>query len=187
MFTFSKRKTNCDCWQRRLSVHQHSGNSPLNAELCAMRSVLVSRVDWWRTFLTNCEEIHDNFSKLIRGNHIADICVLAMIRGLRQALTRMGCLQALESGPTVEEPCFAKMANNDHVYCDDVAGVHRFLPNCVEKQCRLRFNVYTPCEHETVKAQGLSPIGTRWIFTNKGDTERPFVASGSWRRRRRWT
>ena len=36
-------------------------------------------------------------------------------------------------------------------------------------------NVYPPCEHETVKDQGLTPIGTRWIFTNEGDTERPFV------------
>ena len=24
---------------------------------------------------------------------------------------------------------------------------------------------------ETLKEQGLTPIGTRWIFTNKGDTE----------------
>ena len=29
-------------------------------------------------------------------------------------------------------------------------------------------NVYTPCEHEAA-------IGTRWVFTNKGDTEHPFV------------
>ena len=100
-------------------VHQHSG---LNAELCAMKSVVVSHTDWWRTFLTNCEEIHNNFSKLIRGNHIAENCVLEMIPGLRQALSRIGCLQALESGPTVEEPCPAEMADYDHVYCDSVTG-----------------------------------------------------------------
>ena len=45
-------------------VHQHSGNLPLNAELCAMKSVLVSHVDWCRTFLTNCEERHNNLSEL---------------------------------------------------------------------------------------------------------------------------
>ena len=107
--------------QGRFFVHQHSGNFPLNAELCAMKSVLVSLVDWWRTFLKS-EEIHNNFYTLIRGNHIVGNCVLALIRGLRQALTRIGCLQALESGPTVEEPCPAEMANYDHVYHDDVAG-----------------------------------------------------------------
>ena len=35
--------------------------------------------------------------------------------------------------------------------------------------------MYTSSEHETVKDEGLTPIGTRWIFTNKGDTERPFI------------
>ena len=36
-------------------------------------------------------------------------------------------------------------------------------------------NVYTPCEPGAVKEQGLTPIGTRWDFTNKGDTEHPFI------------
>ena len=27
-----------------------------------------------------------------------------------------------------------------------------------------------PYEREAVKEQGLTPIGTRWVFTNKGDT-----------------
>ena len=45
-----------------------------------------------------------------------------MIRGLSQALTRIGCLQALESGPTVEEPCPAEMADYDHMYYDIVTG-----------------------------------------------------------------
>ena len=26
-----------------------------------------------------------------------------------------------------------------------------------------------------MKEQGLTPIGTRWVFTNKGDTEHPFI------------
>ena len=36
-------------------------------------------------------------------------------------------------------------------------------------------NVYTLCEHEAVKEQGLTPIGTRWVFTNQGDTEHLFI------------
>ena len=36
-------------------------------------------------------------------------------------------------------------------------------------------NVYTPCEDGAVKQHGLTPIGTRWVFTNKGDTEHPFI------------
>ena len=47
---------------------------------------------------------------------------MAMILGLRQALTRIGCLQALESGPTADEPCLAEMADYDRVYYDSVTG-----------------------------------------------------------------
>ena len=36
-------------------------------------------------------------------------------------------------------------------------------------------SVYTPCEHGAVKEQGRTPIGTRWVFTTKGDTEHPFI------------
>ena len=54
---------------------------------------------------------------------------MALIRGLRQALTRIGCLQAFESGPTVEEPCPAKMADYDH---DNVTGASLSSQLCEE-------------------------------------------------------
>ena len=76
---------------------------------------------WW-TFITNCEEIQNDLSKLNCRSHIAENCIVAMIRGLRQALTRIGCLQAFESGPTAEEPCPPEMADYDHVYYDNVTG-----------------------------------------------------------------
>ena len=62
------------------------------------KAFLVSFVDGWRMFVTNCEEIHNNFSKLNCRSHVAENCIVAMILGLRQALTRIGCLQAFESG-----------------------------------------------------------------------------------------
>ena len=103
-----------------------------------------------------------------------------MIRGLKQALTRIGCLQALESGPTVEEPCLAEMADYDHVYYDNVTGASLPSEMCEEAmELEIKYmkemNVYTPSEHGAVKEQGLTPIGTRWLFTNKGDTEHPFI------------
>ena len=103
--------------QGRFLVHQHSGNLPRNAE------ILVSCVDCWRTFITNCAEIHNNLSKLDCRGHIAENCIVATIRGLRQALTRIGCLQAFESGPTVDEPCPAEMADHDHVCYENVTSV----------------------------------------------------------------
>ena len=57
--------------QRHSFVHQHSGNLSQNAEICAMKSILVSCVDGWRTFTANCEEIH-NLSKLSGRSHIAE-------------------------------------------------------------------------------------------------------------------
>ena len=82
--------------------------------------------------------MQNNFSKLIRGNRaqsssVAENCVLATVRGLRQALTRIGCLQALESGPTVEEPCPAEVASYDHVYYDDVTGASLPSKLCEER------------------------------------------------------
>ena len=45
----------------------------------------------------------------------------------------------------------------------------------VDIQYMREMNVYVPCEHETVKDQGLTPIRTRWMLTKMVDTERPFI------------
>ena len=106
--------------------------------------------------MTNCEEIHNNLSKLNCASYVAENCIVAMIRGLRQALTRIGCLQALESGLTVEEPCFAEMADYDRVCYDSVTSAS--LPSRLcEEAMQLEFkymkemNVYTRCEHGAMK------------------------------------
>ena len=85
-------------------------------------------------------------------SHVAQNCIVAMILGLRQAFTRIGCLQAFELGPTVKEPCPAEMADYDRVYYDSVTGASLL-------------SGLTP----------IGPIGTRWVFTNKDDTEHPFI------------
>ena len=161
-------------------LHQHSGSLPRNAQICAMKSIWVSCVDCWRTFITNFKEIHNNLSKLNCRSHMAENGIVAMIRVLRQALTRIGCLQAFESGATVDEPFPAEMADYDHVCYDSVTGAS--LPSQLREeamQLEIKYmkelNVYTLCEHGAVKEQGLTPIGTRWVFTNKGDTEHPFI------------
>ena len=42
-----------------------------------MKSILLSYVDGWRTFVTNSEEIHNNFSKLNCRSHVAENCIVA--------------------------------------------------------------------------------------------------------------
>ena len=66
------------------------------------------------------------------------------------------------------------------MYYDNVTSASLPSKMCEEAmQLEIKYmkemNVYTPCEHETVKGQDLTPVGTRWIFTNKGDTEHPFI------------
>ena len=39
---------------------------------CTMKSILVSYADSWRTFVRNCEEIHNNFSKFNCRSHVAE-------------------------------------------------------------------------------------------------------------------
>ena len=156
----------------RFFVHQYSGKLFRNAEFCTVKSILVSHVDGWRTFVTNCEEIHSNLSKLNCRSHVAGNCIVAVILGL----TRIGRLQAFESGPTVEEPCPAEKTDYDQVYYDSVTGASLPSELCeAAMQLEIKYlkemNVYTPCEHGAVKEQGLTPNGTRWVFTNKDDTE----------------
>ena len=79
----------------------------------------------------------------------------------------------------MEEPCLAETGNYDHVYYDEVTGV-AFPTKLCEEAVQLdveymEMDVYTPCENETVMELGLTRIGTRWLFTNKGDTERPLI------------
>ena len=78
------------------------------------------------------------------------------------------------------ESCLAEMASCDHVYYEDVTGAS--LPSKMSEEAMQleiekmkEMDVYTSCEHEAVKEQGLTPIGTRWVFTNRGDTEHPFI------------
>ena len=146
----------------RFFVHQYSGKLFRNAEFCTVKSILVSHVDGWRTFVTNCEEIHSNLSKLNCRSHVAENCIVAVILGLRRALTRIACLQAFESGPTVEEPCPAEKTDYDQVYYDSVTGASLPSELCEEAmQLEIKYmkemNVYTPCEHGAVKEQGLTP------------------------------
>ena len=125
--------------QGRFFVHQYSGKLFRNAEFCTMRLILVYCVDGWRTFVTNFEEIHSNFSWLNCRSQVAENCIVAVILGWRQALTRIGCLQAFESGPTVEEPCPADMADYDPVCCDSVTGASLLSKSC-EKAMQLEIN-----------------------------------------------
>ena len=126
--TFATRQANFDCWelewtqcwshmkwvmdiygwqvaQGRIFVHQYSGKLFLNAEFCAMKPILVFDLNGWRTFVTNREEIHNNVSKLNCRSHIPENCIVAF-----------------ESGPSMEEPCPAEMADYGHVYYDIVTG-----------------------------------------------------------------
>ena len=73
-------------------------------------------------------------------------------------MTRIGWLQAFESGPTVEEPCPAEMADYDRVYFDSVTGASLHSKLCETMQLEINYmkemNVFTLCEHGAVKRAG---------------------------------
>ena len=72
------------------------------------------------------------------------------------------------------------MFDYDQVHYDSVTSASLLSKLC-EKAMQLEIkymqgmNVYTLCRHGVVKEQGLAPIGTRWVFTKKDDTEHPFI------------
>ena len=155
--------------QGRFFVHQDSGKFFRNAEFCAMKLILVSYVDGWRTFIRNCEGIHNNFSKYGCRSHVAEKCIVAMIRVEAKHWLELWLLQALESGPTAEERCLAEMAEYDRVYYDSVTGASLLSKLCeelmqLEIKCMKEMNVYTLCEHGAMKEQGLTPVDTSGLY-----------------------
>ena len=46
-----------------------------------MKSIWGVFVDGWRTFITICEEPHNNLSKLNSRSSVAENCIVAMILG----------------------------------------------------------------------------------------------------------
>ena len=79
-------------------------------------------------FMSNCPEILENLSVRCPGNHehqqliggralecaaYPPRLVAAVLRGLRKHLTRIGILEEMHAGPTVEEPCPAAAVEYD--------------------------------------------------------------------------
>ena len=115
--TFATRKANFDCWELEWTqcwdvTHEvDDGHVPLascsrtflctpifwkvvsECRVLCNEIDLVFYVDGWRTFITNGVEIHNNLPKLNCRTHVAENCIVAVILGLRQAFTRIGCLQ----------------------------------------------------------------------------------------------
>ena len=90
------------------------------------------------------------------------------------------CSAAEESEDTLNVfHSLTEIADYDQVYYDSVTGASLPSKLCEAMQLEIKYmkemNVYTSCEHRAVKEQGLTPIGTRWVFTNKGDTEHLFI------------
>ena len=122
--TLATRKANFDCWELEWAkcwdvAHEvEDGYLPMQILCNEINFGVVYR---W-SFITNCEEIGNNLSKLNFRSHLAENCIVVMIRWLGQTLTRVGCLQAFQPGQTVEETCPAEMADYDQVYYDSVTG-----------------------------------------------------------------
>ena len=100
LVTFATRKTNLDCWElewtqcRNVTHEVEDGHKPLAS--CS-RTFLCTSIFWkvvsecrflyneihfgvsCRRFVTNCEEIHSNLSKLNCRSHVAENCFVAMI------------------------------------------------------------------------------------------------------------
>ena len=99
-----------------------------------MKFILVSFVDGWRTFIRNCEEIHNNLTKCNCRSHVAENCNCGNDTWVEASTGLNWLLQALESGPTVEERCLAEMAEYERA-TTTARQAHRFFLHYVKKQC----------------------------------------------------
>ena len=141
--------------QGRFFVHGQRGSLPVSAELCAMKSVFLSRVDQWNFF-----------SRVVKK--YTTISPTQMFISWRELCPGGTWIEA-----SVDSDWLSAGAC---VYYDDVTGASLPFKLCeeamqVEIQYMRETNVFLPCEYETVKKQGLAQVLSSRLTRGAGDED----------------
>ena len=94
----------------------------------------------------------------------------------------IGAIDSIEAGPTVEEECLAqKLADEPgQVSYDEVTGLPldpKLVADAIKEEFMFmrKLRVYHEVPVSYLDKSGLKAIGTRWVYTNKGDAANPFI------------
>ena len=105
---------------------------------------------------------------------------MAILRGLRKALVRTRVLGEVGGGgPTVDEPDDILGGDGySKVYYDEVTGMPLSSALAREAiQLEIKYmrdmNVYREVSAAWCRERGLVPVGTRFLYVNKGDANKP--------------
>ena len=112
----------------------------------------------------------------------------SVLRGLRRTLEEVtGAIDSTEAGPTVEKECpVHKLADESgQVAYDGISGLPldpKLVAEAIKEELMFmrKLRVYHEAPASYLNESGLEAIGTRWVYTNKGDAANPFIrASGA--------
>ena len=144
----------------------------------------VTKTKQFGTFMTNCHPIVEELESHFTNPGMLPISfATSVLRGLRRTLEDVtGTIDSAEAGPTVEEECpVQKIAREPgQISYDEVTGLPldpKLVAGAIKEELMFvrKLRVYHEVPVSFLDKSGLKAIGTRWVYTNKGDAANPFI------------
>ena len=164
--------------------HSWSQNTKALRTLESLSGVRVTKTKHFGTFMTKCPPIVDELESSSTNPGTSPILfATSVLRVLRRTLEEVaGAIDSTEAGPTVEEECPVQKRAREpgQVSCDEVTVLPldtKLVADAIKEE--LMFMRGLRVYHEVLVSypdtSGLKAIGTRWVYTNKGDAANPFI------------
>ena len=144
----------------------------------------VTKTKQFGTFMTNCHPIVEELAASVPNPEMFPIAfATSVLRGWRRTLAEVtGAVDNVEAGPTVEEECpVQKHAHESgETSCDEATGLPldpEMVADAVKDELMFmrKMQVYRAVLVSYLDKSGLKAIGTRWVYTNKGDAANPLI------------
>ena len=144
----------------------------------------MTKTKQFGTFMTICLPIVDELESSSPNLGTSPILFASSVqRGLRRTLEEVaGAINSTEAGQTVEEECLVqKLASEPgQVSYDEVTGLPldpKQVADAIKDELMFmrELQVYHGVLVSYLDKSGLKAIGTRWVYTNKGDVANPFI------------
>ena len=144
----------------------------------------MTKTKQFGAFTTNCSPIVEEFRSSSTNPGVLSVTFATpVLRGLRQVLEEVtGATDSTEAGSTVEEECpVHKLAGESgQVAYDEITGLPldpKLVAEAIKEELMFmrKLQVYHEVPASYLDESGLKSIGTRGVYTNKGDAANPFI------------
>ena len=144
----------------------------------------MTKTKQFGAFITNCSPIVEEFRSSSTNLGVLSVSfATAVLRGLRRVLEEVtGATHSTEAGSTVEDECpVHKLAGEPgQVAYDEITGLPldpKLVAEAIKEELMFmrKLQVYHEVPGSYLDEPGLKSIGTRCVYTNKGDAANPFI------------